>query len=135
MDKSNLLAAPMIGRSKTADDPYTPYEEEEEEFHDKTQYITTMGALLYLSTYTRPDISFAVSVLARHSQRLLYTQGGTAEIIGYADAGFRSDETSGKSQTGYIFLKNMLTKAFPAYTHKRLVREAGMRLHHEFIPK
>jgi hypothetical protein len=37
---------------------------------------------------------------------LLYTAGGTKEIIGYADAGFRSDEVSGKSQTGYIFLKN-----------------------------
>jgi hypothetical protein len=270
MDKSNPLAAPMIGRSKMADDPYTPCEEEEEEFHDRTQYLAVVGALLYLSTYTRPDISFAVSVLARHSQRpcirhwngvkhllrylrgtedldLLYTRGGTAEIIDYADAGFRSDETSGKSQTGYIFLKNnapiawksvkqtvtatstnhseliafheatreatwlrsmdkiilsqcglaqenkptiifednaacvaqvgegfiksdrvkhippqlfgytqeliqseqirvkkvesahniadILTKALPAYTHKRLVREAGMRLHHELIPK
>jgi hypothetical protein len=130
MDKSNPLAAPMIGRSKTADDPYTPCEEEEEgEFHDKTQYLAAMGALLYRSTYTRPDISFAVSVLARHSQRpcirlwngvkhllrylrgtedldLLYTQGGTTEIIGYANAGFRSNETSGKSLTWYIFLKN-----------------------------
>jgi hypothetical protein len=177
----------------------------------------------------------------------LYTRGGIAEIIGYADACFRSGETSGKSQTGYIFLKNnapiawksvkqtvtvtstnhselvafheatreavwlrsmdkiilsqcglaqenkptiifedniacvpqvgegfiksdrvkhippqlfgytqeliqsgqievkkvesahnvadMLTKALPAYTHKQLVREAGMRLHHELIPK
>jgi hypothetical protein len=36
MDKSNPLAALMIGRSKTADDPYTPCEEEEEEFHDRT---------------------------------------------------------------------------------------------------
>jgi hypothetical protein len=69
MDKSNPLAALMIGRSKTADDPYTACEEEEEEFHDRTQYLAVVGALLYLSTYTRPDISFAVSVLARHSQR------------------------------------------------------------------
>jgi hypothetical protein len=26
--------------------------------------------------------------------------------VGYADAGYKSDEISGKSQTGYIFLKN-----------------------------
>lgn len=30
MDQSNLLAAPMIGRSKTNDDPYQPHDEEEE---------------------------------------------------------------------------------------------------------
>ena len=72
MDKAKFpLSAPMIGRSKTSDDPYAPYkEEEEEEFHNRTQYLAAMGALLYLSTYTRPDISFAVSVLARHSQKL-----------------------------------------------------------------
>ena len=120
----------MIGRSKTSDDPYTPCkEEEEEEFHNRTQYLATVGVLLYLSTYTRPDISFAVSVLARHSQKpgvrhlngvkhllrylwgtedlgLFYTKGGQEEITGYTDAGFRSDEVSGKSQTGYIFIKN-----------------------------
>ena len=67
MDKANLLSAPMIGRSKTSDDPYAPCKEEEEEFHNKTQYLATVGALLYLLTYTRPDISFAVNVLARHS--------------------------------------------------------------------
>ena len=129
MDKSNPLSTPMIGRSKSSDDPYTPCEEEEDEYQDCGQYLAAVGALLYLSTYTRPDISFVVSVLARHSQRpsvrhwhgvkhllrylrgtedlgLLYTQGGQESVVGYADAGFRSDETSGKSQTGYIFLKN-----------------------------
>jgi len=82
-----------------------------------------------LSTYTRTCISFATSVLARHSQRpgvrhwngvkhlfrylrgtedlgLHYTKEGASEIIGYADAGFKSVEKSGRSQTGYIFLKN-----------------------------
>ena len=120
MDKANPLSTPMIGRSKSSDDHYTPYEEEEDEYQ---------GALLYLSTYTCPDISFAVSVLAHHSQQpsvrywhrvkhflrylrgtedlgLLYTKGGQEAVVGYADAGFRSDETSGKSQTGYMFLKN-----------------------------
>ena len=128
MDKANPLSAPMIGRSKTSDDPYAPCKEEEE-FHNQTQYLAAVGALLYLSTYTHPDISFAVSVLARQSQKpgvrhwngvkhllrylrgtkdlgLFYTKGSQEEITGYADAGFRSDEVSGKSQTGYIFIKN-----------------------------
>ena len=69
MDKSTALAAPMIGCSKTTDDPYKPYEEEEEEFHNKTRSLATVGALFYLSTFTHPDISFAVSILARHIQK------------------------------------------------------------------
>ena len=69
MDKANPLSAPMTGRNRTSDDPYAPCREEEEEFHNKTQYLVAVGALLYLSTYTRPDISFVVSVLARYSQR------------------------------------------------------------------
>jgi len=32
MDKANPLSTPMIGRSKTKDDPYQPCEEDEEEY-------------------------------------------------------------------------------------------------------
>ena len=69
MDQATLLSAPMIGRSRTQDDPYHPCEEEEEEFYDKTRYLAAVGAFFYLATFTRPDISFAISVLARHNQR------------------------------------------------------------------
>ena len=88
-----------------------------------------MGTLLYLTTFTRPDISFAVSTLGCHSQKptvrhwagvkhlfrylrgtedlgLLYSRKGATRFVGYADAGYKSDPKSGKSQTGYIFLKN-----------------------------
>lgn len=122
------LSAPMIGRSKTGDDPYRPCEEEEEEV-DRQRYLAAVGALLYLATHTRPDISFAVSVLARHSCKpthrhwqgikhlmrylrgtedlgLHYTKDSNPDIVGYADSGFKTDEANGKSQTGYIFLKN-----------------------------
>jgi hypothetical protein len=129
MAYSNPLSAPMMGRSKTNEDPYAPLEEEEEEFPNRTRYLAAVGALLYLATYTRPDIAFATSVLARHNQRpgvrhwngirhllrylrgtedlgLYYSRGGVPEITGYADAGFKSDKETGRSQTGYIFLKN-----------------------------
>ena len=65
MHHANSLAAPMIGKSRTLQDPYTPASEEEE--IDKPGYLAAVGALLYLATFTRSDISFAVSTLGRHS--------------------------------------------------------------------
>ena len=128
MENANALSTPMIGKSRTDEDPYRPADTEEKEV-DKKQYLAAVGALLYLATNTRPDISFAVSVLARHSQKptsrhwqgvkhllrylrgtedlgLHYRKGTTSDIVGYADSGFKTDPVSGKSQTGYIFLKN-----------------------------
>lgn len=57
MDQANPLSTPMIGRNRTFEDPYRPCEEEEE-FDNKPRYLAAVGALLYLSTYTRPDIAF-----------------------------------------------------------------------------
>jgi hypothetical protein len=128
MDQANPLAVPMIGRSKICDDPYQPCDEEEEEVVDKPRYLTAVGALTYLTTHTRPDIAFATSILARHSQNptlkhwngikhllrylrgtsdlgLYYHKTDQPEIQGFADSGFRTDVNAGKSQTGYIFLK------------------------------
>ena len=128
MENANALSAPMIGKSRTEEDPYRTAEIDEAEV-DKSQYLAVVGALLYLATNTRPDISFAVSVLARHSQKptarhwqgvkhllrylrgtedlgLHYRKDAPKDIIGYADSGFKTDLASGKSQTGYIFIKN-----------------------------
>ena len=128
MHHANPLAAPMIGRSNTNDDPYQP-REEEEEIVDKPKCLTPVGAFTYLTTHTRPVIAFATSILARHSQDptikhwngvkhlLRYLQGTSdlglyyhktnhAKIQGFANSGFRIDMSAGKSQTSYIFLKN-----------------------------
>ena len=127
MQDANSLAAPMMERSYTQQDPYTPAYEEEEKM-DKPKYLTTIGLLLYLATFTRPDISFAVNVLAKHSQKstamhwtgikhlfrylrgtkdlgLLYTKQGKATLKGYTNVGYKFDTNIGKSQSGYIFLK------------------------------
>ena len=69
MQSANPLATPMIERSRTLEDPYTPVSKENEEKIDKSRYLAAVDALLYLATFTRPNISFAVSVLARHSQK------------------------------------------------------------------
>ena len=126
MNQANPLAAPMIGRSKNRDDPYYP-REEEEEVVDRQRYLMAIGAFTYVTTHTRPDIGFATSILARHSQNptarhwngvkhlmrylrgtedlgLFYKKCKNPEITGYADSEFRTDEVAGKSQTGYIFI-------------------------------
>lgn len=68
MDQAYTLSAPMIGRSKIHDDLYHPCEEEEE-IVNKSKYLTTFGAFTYLTTHTRPDITFAPNILTRHSQK------------------------------------------------------------------
>jgi hypothetical protein len=130
MDQAHPLTSPMIGRSKNGDDPYHPREEEEEEeVVDKQRYLTAVGAFTYLTTHTRPNIGFATSILARHSQNptarhwnevkhlmrylrgtedlgLHYRKTENRETTGYTDSGFNTDEVAGTSQTGYIFIRD-----------------------------
>lgn len=64
------LSIPTVGRNTKGDDLYHPYKEEEETLTKQYSYLAVVGGLLYLATSTRLDISFAVSILARHSARL-----------------------------------------------------------------
>ena len=92
----------------------------EEILGPEVPYLSAIGALMYLA------IAFAVNLLARYgsspTQRhwngvkhvlrylkgsldigLFYTNENKLDLIGYADAGFRSDPHVGRSQTGYLF--------------------------------
>jgi hypothetical protein len=57
------------------------------------------------------------------------------QFFGYTQELIQSEQIEVKKVESAHNIADMLTKALPAYTHKRLVREAGMRLHHELIPK
>ncbi|XP_051124753.1 secreted RxLR effector protein 161-like [Andrographis paniculata] len=127
MDKAHSLSTLMVVRTlDPIKDPFRPKVENEEALGPEVPYLSAIGALMYLANSTRPDIAFAVNLLARFSamptQRhwkgikhifrylqgsidlgLLYPKGSRHELIGYADAGYLSDPHKAKSQTGYIF--------------------------------
>nr|GEV74384.1 transposase, MuDR, MULE transposase domain protein [Tanacetum cinerariifolium] len=82
----------MDGISLNVDnDPFRPCEDDEEVLGLEVSYLSAIGALMYLTNCTRPDISFAVNLLARG-------------LVGYADAGYLSDPHKARSQTEYMFL-------------------------------
>jgi hypothetical protein len=42
-------------------------EEDEEILGPEVPYLSAIGALIYLANYTRPDIAFAIDLLARYN--------------------------------------------------------------------
>ena len=128
MNNANSLSTPMVVRSLNIDkDPYRPCEENEEVLGPEVPYLNAIGALMYLTNCTRPDISFAVNLLARFSSSptkrhwngikhifrylrgttdlgLFYPNDSKQGLIGYADAGYLSDPHKARSQTGYVFM-------------------------------
>lgn len=89
-------------------------------------YMNAVGALLYASQISRPDITYAVNLLSRYTQnpgkahwgavkrvmrylkgtlnkKIVYYRNGT-ELHGYCDADWGSDLDESKSRTGYVFI-------------------------------
>ena len=68
MDKSYPSKTPMVVRSlELKTDQFRPRDEGEEILGPHYPYLSAIGALMYLANCTRPDIAFAVNLLARHS--------------------------------------------------------------------
>ena len=57
----------VVGTLDAKRDPFRPKADEEEILEPEVPYLSVIGALLYLAQCTRPNISFAVNLLARYS--------------------------------------------------------------------
>jgi hypothetical protein len=68
MNEGRPLKTPMIVRSLEADkDPFRPKGEDEQGLRPEVSYLSAIGVLMYLANCTRPDIAFAVNMLAKYS--------------------------------------------------------------------
>ena len=128
MDKAFPSKIPMIVRTLERDkDPFRPRDEGEEILGPEYPYLSAIGALMYLANNTRPDIAFAVNLLARYSASptkrhwtgiknilrylhgttylgLFYGRNQDPSLVGYTDAGYLSNPHNGRTQTGFVFL-------------------------------
>ncbi|XP_069148229.1 secreted RxLR effector protein 161-like [Solanum lycopersicum] len=105
---------------------FVPQEKDEDLLGDETPYLSAVGRLMYLANKTRPDICFAVRLVARSSSSqqeyiemvlntyfdiyggtmdmgLFYSNESKSKLIGYADAEYLSDHHKARSQIGYLF--------------------------------
>jgi len=68
IEKSHPLSTPMVVRSLDVEnDPFRPREEGEELLGHEVPYLSAIGALMYLTNNTRPDVSFFFNLLSRYN--------------------------------------------------------------------
>ena len=120
MSSSTPNKTPMVSWAKLA-------KSGENLLRDGNRYAELFDSLHYLSTTTRPDISFAVGVLSRYmgcpeenhmraakgvlrylrgTTRLGVAYGADKPLQGYVDADWAGDVDARRSTTGFIFTLN-----------------------------
>ncbi|XP_069151863.1 secreted RxLR effector protein 161-like [Solanum lycopersicum] len=128
MDETHPLSTPMVVRPLDVNkDPFRPQEKDEEILGSEVPYLSAIGALMYLVNTTRPDITFAINLLARYNSAptrrhwsrikhilrylkgttdmgLFYSVNCSPNLVGYADAGYLSNPPKTRSQTRYVFI-------------------------------
>jgi hypothetical protein len=114
-------------------------------------YASTVGSLLYLVVCTRPDLAYAVGMLARHTSQptmehvkalkgvlrylsgtksLGLVYGASQDLSAYTDADFGAELRTAKSTTGFVFLIG--GSAF-IWLSKRQPAVASSTLHAEYM--
>jgi hypothetical protein len=92
-------------------------------------YASSIGSIMYAMLYTRPGVSFALSVTSRYqsdfgedhwtvvngilkylrrTKDMFLIFGGEDELVvtGYTDASFQTDKDDSASQSGFVFYLN-----------------------------
>jgi hypothetical protein len=68
MDKSYPSKTPKVIHSLDVEkDPFRPRDDGDESLGPEVPYLSVIGALMYIANYTRPDLAFALNLLARHN--------------------------------------------------------------------
>jgi hypothetical protein len=128
MDKAYPQRTPMIVRAlEKGKDPFRLKQEGEEVLGPEYPYLSVIRALMYLANNIRPDITFTVNCLIRHSASstichwniiknilrylngtmdlcLFFRRNQESDLIGYADTGYLSDPQNGRLQIEFVFL-------------------------------
>ncbi|GKD52750.1 hypothetical protein Tco_1281726 [Tanacetum coccineum] len=128
MENSKKGNLPLHHGIKISND-LCPVTDEELDKMSRVPYASAIGSIMYAMTCTRPDVSFALSMVSRHQQNpgeghwtavkniLKYLRntkdrflvyGGEKElrVTGYCDAGWQTDKDDSRSQSGWVFLLN-----------------------------
>ena len=149
LEKSKPLYVPMQKGTKPSS-KMSPSNEKQKQEMASIPYKSAIGSLLYLAICTRPDISYAVSALARYSQNpgpehwtlvknvvqyVKHTKDHglffSKEVMpiedimsssGYCDAAYNDSET-GKSTTGYVV---MISNRYPISWRSKLSTTTAM---------
>jgi transposase InsO family protein len=127
MSDCNPIGTPMDPGAHLSSS-MSPQSPEEQKVMDKIPYLSAVGTLQYLATSTRPDISFAVGVLARFNcnpgiqhwsavkhlfrylkgtldYKLVYGPTDSSELfITYTDADHGGNLDNGRSTGGYAIV-------------------------------
>ena len=129
IEKFNMSEAKPVATPVDSSVKLTKAEEDSETI-DQGLYQSAVGCLLYLSTWKRPDIAFAVSNVAKFCSNpskehwtavkwilrylvgtvdygLCYKSGSQSdECVGYSDSDWAGDINDRKSTSGYLFQLN-----------------------------
>ena len=95
----------------------------------RVPYASAIGSIMYAMTCTRPDVSYALSMVSRYQDNpgeshwiavknilkylrntrdmfLVFGGSENLKVSGYSDASFQTDVDDSRSQSGWVFLLN-----------------------------